>query len=246
MEPELRKHSCKLGIDYEKKFILCAPEDGTDYVVLTTPVLYAWHSHNLTTEEGIRHWVFIEAAGHFGKDLVLKLLNDHKIVFVGCKEIFVYGLILSENRDSQIFAFDKTSTKTIQGSPFLYRKTVFISHASADKGLVRDLATRIEITMNVWIDEKAIVVGDSITKKIDEGLGSCDALILCLSHNSVNSDWVRREYAYAMHKGIKILPVRLDGCSPPPTLADIKYIDFPGNEAACVQEIFHSVEQAAK
>jgi hypothetical protein len=246
MEPELRKHSCKLGIDYDKKWILCAPEDGADHVVLTTPVLYAWHVYVLGTEEGIRHWVFIEAAGYLGKNLVLKLLNDHKIVFVGCKEIFVYGLILSEKRETNIFMFDNASTKTIQGSPFLFRKTVFLSHANSDKALARDIASRIERTMNVWIDEKAIVVGDSISEKIDDGLQSCDALILCLSRNSVNSPWVRREYAYALHNGIKVLPVRLDDCSPPPTLADTKYIDFFGNEEACIEEIFRSVEQTTK
>lgn len=242
----MRKHSCVLGIDYERKLILCGPEDGNDHVVLTTPVLYAWHAHNLTTSEGMRHWVFIESSGYLGKNIVLKLLNEHKICFVGCKEIFVYGLILGEHQESQIFAFANGSTQTIQGSPFLFRKTVFISHASVDKPLVRDLVARIERTMNVWLDEKQIVVGDSITQEVDRGLSSCDALILCLSENSVNSDWVRREYAYAMSAGKKVLPIRLDNCSPPPSLVDLKYIDFPGNESACVQEIFVSVEQGKK
>jgi TIR domain len=244
MEPELRKHSCKLGIDYEKKWILCGPEDGTDHVVLTTPTLYAWHAHILTTAEGIRRGKFIEAAGYGGKDLAVKLLHDYKIVFVGCKEIFVYGLILSQKKEAPIFAFDRCSTKTVQGSPFLFRKTVYISYDSSDKTLVRDLASRLEWPMNVWLDEKSIFVGDSISAAIDTGLQSCDALILCLSENSKNSSWVRREYAYALHKGIKVLPVRLDHCSPPPTLADIKYIDFPENEEACIKEIFRSVEQS--
>ncbi len=192
MQPELRKHSCKLGIDYKRKWILCAPEVGEHHVVLTTPVLYAWHSHLLTTEEGIRHGEFIEAAGHLGKNLTLKILSDYKIVFIGCKEIFVYGLMFSENREAEIFGFDNVSTRTIQGSPHLFKKTVFLSHASSDKKLVNDLATRIEKTTNVWLDEKEIVVGDSITEKIDDGLRNCDALVLCLSKNSVNSSWVRR------------------------------------------------------
>jgi hypothetical protein len=128
----------------------------------------------------------------------------------------------------------------------MYRKTVFISHASIDKPLVRDLVSRIERTMNVWLDEKQIVVGDSITQEVDRGLTGCDALILCISKNSVNSEWVRREYAYAISVRKKVLPVRLDDCYPPPSLADLKYIDFPGNEEACVQEIFASVEQGKK
>lgn len=246
MEPELRKHSCKFGADYSRKLILCIPEDGNNHVVLTTPVLYAWHQYNLTTSEGLYFGPLLESAGFFGKDFAIKLLNDYKIVFVGCKEIFVYGLILSEHRESQIYAFDKSSTTTIQGSPFLFRKTVFISHSDVDKPLVRDLATRMERTMNVWLDEKQIAVGDSITQEIDRGLTACDALILCLSENSISSEWVRREYAYAMKAGKKVLPVRLDNCSPPPSLSDLKYIDFQGNEEACVQEIFASVEQGKK
>jgi|GEM_PF-2529510 len=178
MEPELRKHSCKLGVDYEKKLILCAPEEGADYVVLTTPILYAWHVQALATEEGIRHGKIIDVAGYVGKDLVVKLSNDYKILFLRSKEIFVYGLILSEDRNVAIFSSDKDSAKTIQGSIYLYRKTVFISHASSDKAMVRDLATRLERTINVWLDEKSILVGDSITEKIDEGLQGCDALVL--------------------------------------------------------------------
>lgn len=246
MKPELRKHSCKLGIDHEKKWILCAPEDGTREVVLTTAVLYAWHAHRLTTLEGIRQGPFIKAAGYTGKDLVITLLDNFRIVFVNCKEIFVYGLILNDCRDTAIFAFDKNSTKTVQGSPFLFRKTAFLSHASVDKVRVRDLASRLERTIDIWFDEKNISVGDSITERIDSGLQSCDALILCLSKNSIDSPWVKREYTYALHKGLKLLPVRLDDCSPPPTLSDTKYIDFFENEEACVAEIFRSVEQSAR
>lgn len=246
LDQELRKHSCKLGVDYERRLILCTPEDGKNSVVLTTPVLYAWHKHNLCTEEGIRHWKLLEGAGFGGKDLALKMLQGYKIAFVNCKEIYVYGMILSESKDEAIFAFDQNSTRKILGSPFLYRKTAFLSHSTVDKAIVRELASLVEYQVDVWLDEKSISAGDSITAKIDEGLSNCDAVILCLSENSVTSDWVRIEYAYALHNKIKIIPVRLDNCSPPPTLADIKYIDFPKDKAMCVREILKAIELASR
>lgn len=246
MKPELREHSCRLEIDFIKQWIICTPEDGRDYVVLTTTILYLWHTYISSTEEGIRFCPFIECAGFAGKDMVLKLLGRHKIIFCNCKEIYLYGLILSEQQDERIFLFDQSSTELIQGSPYLYRKTAFISYATADKGIVQDLASRLERTMNIWIDEKNISVGDSITEKIDEGLKNTDVVILCLSENSLNSSWVRKEYSYAMHSGKKVLPIRLDDYPIPPTLADIKYIRYTGNENACVKEIFESAEKGAR
>lgn len=246
MEPSIRQNSCKFAVDYDRKVIFCIPDQGNDYVVLTTPALYIWHTHNISTEEGIRHWKLLEVAGYVRDEFVLKLLQGYKIVFVSCKEIYVYGVILSENKENTIFGFSTDSTHQIQGSPFLRRKTVFVSHTSADKPIVRQLVSRLEKLMNVWIDERAILAGDSITEQIDKGLADSDAIILCLSNSSKNSGWVRKEYAYGMHQGIKVLPIRLDDCEPPPTLHDLKYVDFIGNEEACVREIFQSVETATQ
>ena len=244
MDPNLRQHSCRIGINYDKKLILVAPEEGNDHVVLTTPALYAWHAHQISTEEGIREWIFIESGGFMGKDLTLKILNDFRILFVDCSEIFVYGVILSEKRNQPIFAFNKKSTNVIQGSPFLYRKSVFVSHSSKDKPIVRDLISRIERKFDVWIDEKKIIAGDSITNQINKGLTNSDAILLCLSQNSISSKWVQKEYSFALHKGLRLIPIKLDNCIVPPILMDIKYLSFYENETDCVEEIIKSVELA--
>jgi hypothetical protein len=246
MEPSIRQNSCKFSVDYDKKIIFCIPDEGNDYVVLTTPALYAWHAYNLTTSQGISHWNLLEVAGFAKDDMVLKMLQGFKIVFVSCKEIYVYGFILRENKGDIVFGFSEDSTHEIKGSPFIRRKTVFISHSSADKNSVRQLVSSLEKFINVWIDERAILAGDSITEQIDKGLADADAIILCLSEASKDSGWVRKEYAYGMHVGKKVLPVRLDDCTPPPTLVDLKYVDFFGNEEECIQEIFQSVELSSK
>ncbi len=72
---------------------------------------------------------------------------------------------------------------------------VFISHASEDKNAcVRDLA--IELTrrgLKVWYDEMELKVGDSLRRKIDEGLANCDFGIVVLSPSFFGKNWPERE-----------------------------------------------------
>jgi len=104
------------------------------------------------------------------------------------------------------------------------RKHVFLSHSSVDKDEVRKLAKDLERSADLFFDEKSIIPGQSITKSINDGLLGSDAIVLVLSKNSINSDWVLREYSYAIHVKKVIIPVLLHDCIIPPMLADIKYI----------------------
>ena len=240
--PLLRQHSCTLGVDYERKLIFCAPEQGSNAVVLTTAALYAWHKHKLSTEEGIRHWIFIEPAGWTRNEPVLKLLDGYRICFVNCHKIYLYGIIVSDRRGEAIFAFDSTSTKKIFGSPFLYRKSLFVSYSTKDKIVVRQIADRLESQLDIFFAEKSILAGDSVTESLDKGLEACDALLLCLSRHSINSDWVRREYSFALHAKKKVIPLRLDETVLPPMMRDIKYLDFEPDQTACIEAIFIATE----
>lgn len=240
----LRQHSCALGVDYEKQLILCGPEADRTDVVLTTPVLYAWHAHNLTTEEGIRHWVLLEQVGWVKDAPVIRLKKGWKICFVGCSEIYFYGILLSEDKGEGLFAF-RNSTRTILGSPFVDRKTVFVSYSSSDKQTVRLLVANLERHFNLFFDEKSIVAGDSITEKINDGLAGADALLLCVSATSGGSSWVTREYSYALHSSIRVVPVILDESTPPPVLRDTKYVRLGDNAGAALSKIVEGIEHAA-
>jgi hypothetical protein len=45
---------------------------------------------------------------------------------------------------------------------------------------------------NVWFDEWEIGVGDSLVRKIDEGLSGCDAFLGVISAARVVSKWVAK------------------------------------------------------
>jgi hypothetical protein len=112
-------------------------------------------------------------------------------------------------------------------------RQIFISYSHSDKKFVNRLTTDLEnFGIKVWIDEKEIDVGDSISKKVEEGIFGSDYFCLVISRNSVNSEWVDREYRTALNAQLssgttpKILPLLIQGVELPKLLKDIKYADF--------------------
>lgn len=71
----------------------------------------------------------------------------------------------------------------------------FISHASEDKeDIVRDLADALKETgFQVWYDEFELKIGDSLRKKIDNGLSKSRYGIVIISPSFVKKNWTEYE-----------------------------------------------------
>lgn len=112
------------------------------------------------------------------------------------------------------------------------KPSIFLSHNSKDKPFARRLASELERSgARVWIDEAEILVGDSLIRKIEDGISSTDYLGVVLSPNSVNSPWVQREVETALTKEICgkrvfVLPFLYQDCEIPPFLSGKAYADF--------------------
>jgi formylglycine-generating enzyme required for sulfatase activity len=126
--------------------------------------------------------------------------------------------------------------------------TVFISYSHADREFVDQLADRLKASgVNVWIDKWMIKVGDSITDKINEGIGASDWLIVVLSCASVSSKWVREELNAAMIRNIEqgkhafILPILIEECELPIILRHRKYANFKDDPEYAFQELLEVV-----
>ncbi len=92
---------------------------------------------------------------------------------------------------------------------------VFLSYASEDKALARQIAARLfENGMEVFFDEWEIQAGDSIREKIDAGLGRCTHFVVLLTPHSVEKSWVRAEMDAAFVKKVegecRFIPLRHD------------------------------------
>ncbi len=72
---------------------------------------------------------------------------------------------------------------------------VFISHATEDKAsIARPLSEHLRsLGYSVWFDEFELRLGDSLRKKIDEGLKSSKYGIVILSPNFFEKNWTEYE-----------------------------------------------------
>ena len=112
---------------------------------------------------------------------------------------------------------------------------IFISHSSVDKPFVKEIMKELSTnnSLKFWIDEKEIMVGDNIQESISRNLRDSDFILLIISRNSTNSDWVNFEISQFMgfSNNKKIIPILKDkkGNFSIPIdnlLKQIKYLDF--------------------
>jgi len=109
---------------------------------------------------------------------------------------------------------------------------VFISHSSTDKKFVRTLKDcLIENSINTWVDEDQLELGDSLLTKLEEALNESSHLVIVLSPNSVESEWVKYELKKALENnrtGLmqKIIPIKFRECVIPEELKDLLYADL--------------------
>lgn len=112
------------------------------------------------------------------------------------------------------------------------KRSLFISYSHADRDfvsrLVQELASR---GTKVWLDLWEMKVGDSLSRKIQDGIAQAAWLAVVLSPDSVSSSWVQRELSAALVKELEedsvfVLPILYRECEIPLFLKDKMYADF--------------------
>lgn len=128
------------------------------------------------------------------------------------------------------------------------QRVAFLSHSSADKPFIRQLAA--DLTANgigVWLDEQRIRVGDSIPEKIAQGLAESDYFLIGMSHRSNESAWVQKELNNALmtemqRRNVHILPLKLDDSPMPQIIAEKKYADFSKSYKAGLDDLLTALK----
>lgn len=115
---------------------------------------------------------------------------------------------------------------------------IFISYASQDKPIVRDLYSRLESEtwIEPWLDEKSLLPGQEWRVAIEEAVETSDVVIICLSTNSVTKEgFVQKELRYAREIALEkpestifLIPLRLDDCDTPRGLRSFQWADYYG------------------
>jgi hypothetical protein len=122
-------------------------------------------------------------------------------------------------------------------------RDIFICHASEDKAeIVRPIVEALKQSdITYWFDEAEIKWGDSITRKINEGLMISKYIIVILSPAFIGKNWPERELNAVLNievsKGeVKVLPLLVgskkeqdDIISRYPLINDKRYLPWDGN-----------------
>lgn len=86
-------------------------------------------------------------------------------------------------------------TVRIRRQPQRINYDAFLSHASEDKSAIATplykALTRAGVS--VWYDQSVLTIGDSLRRRIDEGLARCRFGIVILSPKFFSKDWPQRE-----------------------------------------------------
>jgi hypothetical protein len=78
--------------------------------------------------------------------------------------------------------------------PSEFTHDVFLSHGSKDAAIVRRIAQWLrDDGVRVWFADWEIAPGDNVPAKLESALQAARVLVLCLSQDSMESDWTQLE-----------------------------------------------------
>jgi len=95
-------------------------------------------------------------------------------------------------------------------------RRVFISYSHADVVFANDFAAALtKVGLNVWKDDKDLIIGDNILKSLYQGIRASSHFCCILSASSITSAWVEEELSFAKvrqlsDRSLKIVPVLID------------------------------------
>lgn len=92
---------------------------------------------------------------------------------------------------------------------------VFISYASKDKPIADAVCARLEqASLRCWVAPRDILPGEEYTVAIVNAIENSSILILVLSGSANVSPHISREAERAVHRGVSILPLRVEDILP--------------------------------
>jgi uncharacterized protein YjbI with pentapeptide repeats len=211
IETELSKCNFRHGVISESTFMSC-DLDQSDF----TDANLNWNSFALLSLEFVHG---LDVLGHSAEN---SIGIDTFFRSGGLPESFLRGSSVPE--------------EFIQYAASLVGKAIeyyscFLSYSSKDDEFARRLYNDLQgKNVRTWFAPEELKIGDRFRARIDESIRLHDKLVIILSANSVNSDWVETEVASALEREQKegkdvLFPIAIDEegfTSKQPWAADIR------------------------
>jgi hypothetical protein len=127
--------------------------------------------------------------------------------------------------------------------------SVFLSYSHEDRDLAKRIARDLaREKIAVWLDEWEILIGDSITQRVQQGLNQVDFIILLLTARSVGSGWMEKEWqsqvgVEAEKRQVRILPVKGGACEIPLLLRDKRCANLNTDYRQGLSELVRAIHE---
>lgn len=127
---------------------------------------------------------------------------------------------------------------------------VFLSHSHKDHTLVARLAADLQRAgLQVWYAEWEMKPGDSLVRKIAQGVATSGVLIVVLSPASVRSSWVEKEISLGLidelaRASTRVIPILVEDCEFPASfraLGDKIYADFRSDYESALRRLLAGI-----
>lgn len=104
---------------------------------------------------------------------------------------------------------------------------IFISYSHSDS----DFANRLEADLrqrdfDTWMDRRGLAGGHKWRRELQNAIDRSHVLLVVLSPEAVDSEYVQSEYGYATDEGKTVIPIYFRPCKIPMELRGIQWIDF--------------------
>jgi hypothetical protein len=104
---------------------------------------------------------------------------------------------------------------------------IFISHSRQDREFTEFLAARLrEAGFNIWVDMDSIPEGSTWPREIQKGVEECGAMVVVMSAEGRESEWVERETLLAMKLRKPVFVALIDDTPLPIHLINRQHTDF--------------------
>jgi TIR domain len=95
------------------------------------------------------------------------------------------------------------------------RQEVFVSYSRSDRALALELVSWVESHgIDCWVAPRDIAPAADWAAEIIDAIAAARVMVLVFSANANASPQVRREVERAVHKGVSVLPVRIEDVLP--------------------------------
>ena len=118
-----------------------------------------------------------------------------------------------------------------------------MSYARDDSLFVLNLVKQLKLLgANLFVDQSGIGAGEGWQKTIEEAIRTSAGIIVAISPKSVKSDYVRREWSFALKIGIRVIPVLIEDAVVPDRLKPLEYVDFTTGYSDAISKIIKALK----